>query len=76
MQRHYLTYALAVLALLLMGCALIHSFAKVLDLPEVRESWSEKKCVKVLDPAAEAEGRKSEWSCDRLPDAYDLVWVH
>lgn len=76
MQRHYLTYALCVLALLLMGCALIHSFAKVLDLPEVRESWSEKKCVEVLDPAAEAEGRKSEWSCDRLPEKYRHVWVY
>lgn len=75
MQRHYLLYALAVLAALLMGLLLIRQFAAALDMPEVHQSYSTKKCVRVDDPAAEYEGRRP-YTCDRLPERYRHVWVY
>ena len=76
MQRHYLTYALLVLACLIGGCLFIKQFAEVLDRPIVHQSWSTKECVSVEDPKAEYEGRESEWSCDHLPERYQHVWVY
>lgn len=57
------------------AAALVLTAAKVLDRPEVHVSWTTDKCVRVVDPNAEAEGRKSEWSCGRLPRSYEHVWV-
>lgn len=75
MPRHYLTYALLVLACLLLGCLFIQQFVEVLDRPAVHQSWSTKECVRVDDPAAEHEGRKP-YTCDRLPERYQRVWVY
>ena len=53
-----------------------HRLLEVLDMPEVRVSYSTGKCVEVVDHKARAEGRESEWSCDRLPGPYEHVWVY
>lgn len=74
-KRHYLTYALCVLACLLAGVLLIRQFAAVLDMPEVHQSWSTKECVLVDDPAAEHEGREP-YTCERMPEKYRRVWVY
>lgn len=75
MKRHYLTYALLVLACLLCGVLFIRQFAAVLDQPVVHQSWSTKECVSVEDPAAEHEGREP-WTCGNLPEKYQHVWVY
>jgi hypothetical protein len=75
MPRHYLTQALCLLAVLLAGCVLIGSFAAALDRPQVHFSWGTQECVRVVDLKAEHEGVKSQWSCDRLPEKYERVWV-
>ena len=54
----------------------LHQFATLLDRPEVQVSYRTGKCVKVVDHKARAEGRQSEWSCDRLPESYERVWVY
>ncbi|UTC27988.1 hypothetical protein [Stenotrophomonas phage A1432] len=54
---------------------LVMCLKRELDLPEVQFSYSTKECVKVLDPKAEYEGRKSTWSCDHLPERYNHTWV-
>ncbi|UGL62815.1 hypothetical protein [Xanthomonas phage MET13-T1] len=76
MPRHYLTQALCVLAVLVMGVLLIRTFAQALDRPIVHVSWHSKECVQVEDPKAEYEGRKSEWSCEHMPEKYQRVWVY
>ncbi|URA07020.1 hypothetical protein P9A47_gp52 [Xanthomonas phage Elanor] len=76
MTRHYFIQALCVLSCLLMGLALIHSFAKAMDLPIVHVSWETKECVEVKDPKAEYEGKESEWSCEHMPEKYQRVWVY
>ena len=45
------------------------------DMPEVHVSWAAGECVRVVDFGAKDEGRESAYSCDRLPDRYDRVWV-
>ena len=57
------------------GLFLVAAVQYQLDLPEVQFSYSTKECVKVLDPKAEYEGRKSAWSCDHLPERYNHTWV-
>lgn len=60
---------------LLLAAVLGRGAIGVLDAPEVHVSHASGKCVRVRDSEAEAEGRKSEWSCSRLPPHYDRVWV-
>lgn len=62
-------------AALLLAAALGRGVIDVLDAPEVHVSHASGECVKVRDFKAEYEGRKSEWSCARLPPRYDRVWV-
>lgn len=45
------------------------------DMPQVHYSYSTGECVKVVDFAADSEGRASEYSCDALPKRFDRVWV-
>lgn len=71
----FFIYALGVVAMALMGLALVYSFAKALDMPEVHVSYSTKECVAVDDPAAEHEGREP-YTCNRLPKKYRHVWVY
>lgn len=76
MRRGLASAAALAVASALVLAALGSAFVTWLDRPEVRVSYPAGRCVEVKDYKAEHEGRKSEWSCDRLPDAYDLVWVH
>lgn len=71
----FAVYAFGVVAMTLMGLALVYSFVRALDMPEVHQSYSTKECVRVDDPAAEHEGRKP-YTCDRLPEKYRHVWVY
>lgn len=70
-----LGYLLGCCAVLLLAVALGRGVIDVLDAPEVHVSSASGECVRVLDAKAEYEGRKSEWSCARLPPRYDRVWV-
>ena len=67
--------ALTALLLMVAIVFLLMNLKRQLDMPEVQFSYSTKECVKVLDPKAEYEGRRSEWSCDRLPERYNHTWV-
>ena len=71
-----LGYALRFAAAVALAALVLHQFAALLDRPEVRVSYSTGECVEVVDHKARAEGRKSEWSCDRLPESYERVWVY
>lgn len=71
----FAVYAFGVVAMALMGLALVYSFARALDMPEVHQSWSTKECVSVDDPAAKHEGREP-YTCDNLPERYHRVWVY
>lgn len=51
------------------------AFLQAADMPEVHVSHSTGECVEVVDFRAEAEGRRSEYDCGRLPERYDRVWV-
>lgn len=53
---------------------LADAFTSWLDLPYIYQSWETGECIRVEDPAAESEGRKP-WTCDSLPERYELVWV-
>ena len=69
---HALMFAVAVV----LAALALHQFAALLDRPEVRVSHRTGKCVEVVDHKALAEGRESEWSCDRLPESYERIWVY
>lgn len=71
-----LGYALMLAAAVGLAALVLHQFATLLDRPEVRVSCATGKCVEVVDHKARAEGRESEWSCDRLPESYERVWVY
>lgn len=71
-----LGYALMFAAAVGLAALVLHQFAALLDRPEVRISYATGKCVEVVDHKARAEGRESEWSCDRLPESYERVWVY
>lgn len=51
------------------------AFLQAADMPEVHVSSAAGECVRVIDFRAKDEGRESEYSCGRLPDRYDRVWV-
>lgn len=51
------------------------AFLQAADMPEVHVSSATGECVRVVDFRAKDEGRESEYSCGRLPDRYDRVWV-
>lgn len=51
------------------------AFLQAVDMPEVHVSSATGECVRVVDFMAKGEGRESEYSCGRLPDRYDRVWV-
>ena len=71
-----LGYALMFAAAVGLAALVLHQFAVLLDRPEVRVSNTTGKCVEVVDHKARAEGRESEWSCDRPPKSYERVWVY
>lgn len=71
-----LGYARMFAAAVGLAALVLHQFAVLLDRPEVRVSYTTGKCVEVVDHKARAEGRESEWSCDRLPKSYESVWVY
>lgn len=71
-----LGYALMFAAAVGLAALVLHQFAVLLDRPEVRVSYTTGKCVEVVGHKARAEGRESEWSCDRLPKSYEHVWVY
>lgn len=71
-----LGYALTFAAAIGLAALVLHQFATLLDRPEVRVSSATGKCVEVVDHKARAESRKSEWSCNRLPESYERVWVY
>lgn len=71
----FAVYAFGVVATALMGLALVYSFVRALDMPEVHVSYSSGECVRVDDPAAEHEGREP-YTCDRMPEKYRRVWVY
>lgn len=48
---------------------------EALDMPEVLMSTGTGECVDVRDPASEADGQPSPWSCDHLPPRYDRIMV-
>ncbi len=60
---------------LMVAVFVVWQFAAMLDRPEVRVSAMTHECVEVIDHKANAEGKQSEWSCKKLPDRYDRVWV-
>lgn len=69
----------AVAGLLMAGASiyfLVWAMLQAVDMPEVHVSSATGKCVRVVDFRAKDEGRESAYSCDRLPDKYDRVWVH
>jgi len=76
MRRTLASTAAVAVASALVLAALTVAFVAWLTPPEDLVSYPTGRCVEVKDYKAEHEGRKSEWSCDRLPDAYDLVWVY
>lgn len=67
---------LVVLAVVLVVGLVLQQFLALLDRPQVYVENPSGRCVRVVDPKAEAEHRKSEWSCHRLPDRYERVWVY
>lgn len=71
-----LSYALMFAAALGLAVLVLHQFAALLDRPEVRVSYLTGECIEVVDHKALAEGRESEWSCDRLPESYERIWVY
>jgi hypothetical protein len=71
-----LGYALMFAAAVALAVLVLNQFAALLDRPEVRVSYATGKCVEVVDHKALAEGRESKWSCDRLPESYEHVWVY
>lgn len=71
-----LGYALMFAAAVVLAALVLHQFIALLDRPEVRVSYVTGKCMEVVDHKARAEGRKSEWSCDQLPEFYERVWVY
>lgn len=71
-----LGYVLMFAVALGLAALVLHQFAALLDRPEVRVSYLTSECVEVVDHKARAEGRESEWSCDRLPESYERVWVY
>lgn len=71
-----LGYALMFATAIGLAALVLYQLAALLDRPEVQVSYRTGKCVKVVDHKARAEGRQSEWSCDRLPESYERVWVY
>lgn len=71
-----LGYALMFAVAVVLAALVLHQFAALLDRPEVRVSYTTGKCVEVVDHKALAEGRESEWSCDRPPESYERIWVY
>jgi hypothetical protein len=74
MRKHVGGLAASLMALAILA-ALAWSVVDWLDRPEVQVSYETGRCVAVRDYKAEYEGRVSEWSCDKLPERYERVWV-
>lgn len=68
-----LAYAVATLLAVATAILLAFHFS---DIPEVYVSHTTNKCVEVRDPASQATGRESEWSCTNLPPRYEQVWTY
>lgn len=76
MRAHRVANAAA--GLLMAGVSvsfLVWAMLQAVDMPEVHVSSATGECVAVVDFRTKDEGRESEYSCDRLPDRYDRVWV-
>lgn len=60
----------------LLTVLVLHQFIVLLDRPEVHVSYSTGQCVEVVDHKAKHEGKTSPWSCDKLPETYERIWVY
>lgn len=70
-----LSHAVLLVAVIGLVALTLHQLVVWLDRPEVQVSHTTGMCVEVVDYRARAEGRESEWSCDRLPESYQRIWV-
>lgn len=70
-----LGYAAMFVAVAMLTLLVLHQFI-VLDRPEVHVSYSTGQCVEVVDHKAKHEGKTSPWSCDKLPETYERIWVY
>lgn len=71
-----LGYVAMFVAVAMLTLLVLHQFIVLLDRPEVHVSYSTGQCVEVVDHKAKHEGKQSEWSCDKLPETYERIWVY
>ena len=67
--RDHIGFACAVVAVLILGGAVVFGIHKMLHLPEVRYN-PEGECIQVIHP-----GRVGAGSCDRIPERHVRIVV-
>lgn len=63
-----LKYILNLIIMCLIMSLSFYVIKDYLDLPIVYRSHSTQECIKVISP-------KNKYSCERMPRAYEVVWV-